>query len=532
MAYLVLDLPPGLYRNGTERQARGRWHDGNLIRFYEGTIRPIGGWRAKTDITLTGKGRAILGWRDNNLVVWVAVGTEQKLYAITRSGYVYDITPTGYTPGFADASAAPGYGGGPYGAGDYGSYAGGSNAVARGFGGGNYGAGVYSATPPDTASVQPATVWSLDNWGEDLIGCTADDGVIYQWAPNTSVPASALVNAPSAAAVVVSDQRIVMALGAGGVPRRVQWSDQGNNTTWTPSLTNQAGSYDLQTAGRLMLGKRWRGTVLLLTDIDAHLASYTGDVYVYGFQKIGDGCGAISAGCAASLGDFVVWMGDGAFYTYSGVIEKLTCDVSDELFGNLNFAQASKLACFINSAFSEVTWFYPSEASTEVDSYVTWNYRENHWTMGELARLSGIDRGPMTYPLLVGADGYVYEHEQGFTYQDVNGAPQKPYLESGPFEFGAMPFIAGAPPISGNGDLVIYARLLLADDRTAGDVSVTFKTKFYPDGPETSYGPYAVAQSTDVRFSGRQVRLRYDGVNSDDWRVGSPRLDVVTGGRR
>ena len=79
---------------------------------------------------------------------------------------------------------------------------------------------------------------------------------------------------------------------------------------------------------------------------------------------------------------------------------------------------------------------------------------------------------------------------------------------------------------------MIYARQLVPDDKTMGDVSVTFKTRFYPDGPETSYGPYPVSQSTDVRFSGRQLRLRYDGMNSDDWRVGSPRLDVVAGGRR
>jgi hypothetical protein len=41
---------------------------------------------------------------------------------------------------------------------------------------------------------------------------------------------------------------------------------------------------------------------------------------------------------------------------------------------------------------------------------------------------------------------------------------------------------------------------------------------------------HSVSQSTEVRFSGRQLWLRYDGVNSDDWRVGSPRLDVVSGG--
>jgi len=515
MPYLSLAFPPGLYKNGTLYQAKGRWYDANLVRFYEGTIRPIGGWRAKTSNTLTGKGRAIITWKDNALVAWTAVGTEQKLYAVTRSGYLYDITPAGYTVGYADAVVATGYGGGSYGFGNYGqAFQSDTPPLARGYGGGGYGAGIYSAPPPDTASIQDATVWSLDNWGEDLLGVTAEDGKIYQWTLNTNAPAAALANAPTATAIVVTDQRVLMALGAAGNPRAVAWSDQENNTTWTPSATNQAGSFNLQTAGKLLLGKRFRGATVLLTDLDCWVATYTGDVFVYSFVKAGSSCGAISRNAAASLDQFVVWMGESGFWTYNGYVQKVPCEVSDYLFANLNASQASKVSCFVNSAFAEVTWFYPSATSTEIDSYVTWNYRENHWTLGALARLSGADRGAMLYPLLVGADGYVYEHEAGFDY---GGAA--PYLESGPFELGL-------------GDAVIYARQLLPDENTQGDVTATFKTRFYPNGPESAYGPYALAALTDVRFSGRQARLRYDGAMKDDWRVGTPRLDIVAGGRR
>src|SRR5579864_6727000 len=94
MPYLPLAFPPGLYKNGTLYEAKGRWYNANLVRFYEGTIRPIGGWRAKTGNTVIGKGRAIITWKDNSLVAWTAVGTEQKLYALTRSGYLYDIRRT------------------------------------------------------------------------------------------------------------------------------------------------------------------------------------------------------------------------------------------------------------------------------------------------------------------------------------------------------------------------------------------------------------------------------------------------------
>ena len=47
MALIPIQLPPGVYRNGTELQSAGRWFDANLVRWFENTIRPIGGWRKR-----------------------------------------------------------------------------------------------------------------------------------------------------------------------------------------------------------------------------------------------------------------------------------------------------------------------------------------------------------------------------------------------------------------------------------------------------------------------------------------------------
>ena len=44
MALVPLKIPAGIYRNGTEYQAMGRWYDSNLVRWFEGTLRPVGGW--------------------------------------------------------------------------------------------------------------------------------------------------------------------------------------------------------------------------------------------------------------------------------------------------------------------------------------------------------------------------------------------------------------------------------------------------------------------------------------------------------
>ena len=44
MALVELRLPAGVARNGTEYQNKGRWIDAQLVRWFEGTMRPVGGW--------------------------------------------------------------------------------------------------------------------------------------------------------------------------------------------------------------------------------------------------------------------------------------------------------------------------------------------------------------------------------------------------------------------------------------------------------------------------------------------------------
>jgi hypothetical protein len=44
MPYVPVALPPGVLRNGTLYQAKGRWYGANLVRWREGAMQPIGGW--------------------------------------------------------------------------------------------------------------------------------------------------------------------------------------------------------------------------------------------------------------------------------------------------------------------------------------------------------------------------------------------------------------------------------------------------------------------------------------------------------
>jgi hypothetical protein len=73
---------------------------------------------------------------------------------------------------------------------------------------------------------------------------------------------------------------------------------------------------------------------------------------------------------------------------------------------------------------------------------------------------------------------------------------------------------------------------IVPDEATAGDVTVTLKTRLYPNATETSHGPFTMANPTSVRLQGRQVRMRVDAARLADWRVGIMRLDATAGSRR
>lgn len=504
MPLASLKMPPGLFRAGTEYQSAGRYYDADRVRWYAGTIQPMRGWRERGDTALTGAPRAALAWRANDGTPWLGVGTHSHLFSVEAGITVDDITPAGFTAGRADAAAAVGYGAGPYGAEEYGT----------------------PRTESTTTGILPATVWSLDTWGEFLVGVSPDDGVIYEWTLPPAATALAVANAPTAKAVVVSEERIMFALAAGGDLRRVDWSDQEDNTTWAPVATNQAGSFTLSTPGQIITGRRSRSGVLILTDVDAWVAQYQGPPFVYGFSRAGSECGIVGAGAIASTGSFNVWMGRSGFWLFDGYVKPLPCDIHDAVFGDLNYTQISKVVAVPQRAFGEIWFHYPSESSNENDRAVVWNYRENTWTRAIFPRTCGDDSGVFDLPVLVSPEGVITEHEVGWSYQDIDLVDPEGTVDYG------LPWVEGGPIEIGLGDQTMMARKLYPDEATQGGVQATFYTRFYPNGPEFTYGPYNMSTPTNIRFNARQVRVRYTGSAPGDWRIGNMRLEGVAGSSR
>ena len=408
-------------------------------------------------------------------------------------------------------------------------------------------------------------------------------------------------------------------------------SDKENNTVWTPAATNEAGDIDLQTTGQIMQGLKTRGQTLIITDSDAFAAKYIGPPYVYGFDRVGTSCGAVSRMSAVDTDMGAFWMGQKGFFTFDGnSIKELSCEVHDYVFDDINVNQQSKIWGFSNAEFSEVWWFYPSAGSLEIDRYVALDLLENHWLIGDLSRTGGVPRGvfrtplmggeraeTITYDVTVADDGgnkyflsgysgsaptislkkgntYIFDqsdatnsthpiqfsttsdgtHGGGSAYSSgvtsvgtagsagsyvqivvSDSTPSTLYYycvnhsgmggtanviepvviynhEQGlNYDSGSV-FCETGPVSIGNGDNIMYVTSVIPDEKTQGDVNMTFKTRYHPNDTETSHGPFAPANPTDARFSGRQIRMRVDGTNATNWRVGTMRLETRTGGTR
>lgn len=499
-----LTLPPGVRFSGTDLQAKGRWTSANFIRWVEGVMRPVGKWVRISQDPLIGRISEVVAHRDASNRGWLIVGTSQKIYAILQDDPV-DITPDGFIPGRETSIQGVGFGAGPYGKEDYGT-----------------------PRSSSTSLVLSTSHWSIDSWGSLVMATSLSDGRVFVWDPGTlTAPADAKMepvpNAPEDnRSLIVTHERHLMLLGAGGNPRLIQWSSRENYTDWTPTPLNLAGDLLLETSGDLMAGMKVRDEVLVMSEVDIFAIRYSGQPYGYGRELVGSNCGMIGPKAAAVSTDFVAWMGRGGFYTYAGQVVPLDCDVWDYVFRDLNYDQRYSVTAGHNSQYNEMWWFFPTGAGSTNTRYVIWNYRENWWSVGELGRSAWQEKGIRDFPVASGEDGLLYEHERDLDAPGVESRP-KPFIESSPFE------------VQGGGQTMAITQLMPDRDSEGLDrLKFFFKTRYTPLQDEYVYGPFKPDLSGYIptRFSGRGVSLRVESDDDKDWRLGVLRADIKPGGKR
>ena len=405
-----------------------------------------------------------------------------------------------------------------------------------GFGAGGFGVGTTQPSVPGTAIT--ATDWTLDNFGQDLIACPAG-GAIYYWDPSGQLQNAQIVggNGPlvNSGIFVAMPERQVIAYGSSFTlspdPMLVRWSDIEDFTQWVATPTNQAGSYRIPTGSKIVAGIQGPQQGLLWTDLDLWAMQYIGPPFVYGFNKIGSNCGAISRHCTGQLNGAIYWMSQKQFFMSMGSgPQTIPCPVWDVIFQNINTSYLYKVTCGVNSQFNEVTWYYPSASSTENDSYVKYNTVLQQWDYGSLGRTAWIDQSVLGSPIGAGSDNYLYQHEVG--NDAANGTQTTAMLSS--FQTGYFQL--------NEADNLIFIDQIWPDMKWGtysgnpnATVQITFYVTNYPGDTPVAYGPYTMTQATEYISVRIRARLMAFNISSSDvgtfWRLGAIRYRYQIDGR-
>ena len=424
-----------------------------------------------------------------------------------------------------------------------------------------WGAGAWGAGPWGEGDVTnvPIRLWSQSNFGENLIFAYRGGPICYWYASTgTSVRGVLLENEVGASDVptVVNDvfvsdtSRFVFAFGCSELgsstldPMLVRWSNQEDPLMWTPAATNQAGSLRLSHGSEIITALQSRQEILVWTDSTLYSLQYLGAPEVWGSQLLGDNLSIASPNAVAFAGGVSYWMGVDKFYKYDGTVATLNCDLRKFVFNDINTLQRGQFFASTNEGFNEVWWFYCTADSDTIDRYVVYNYLENIWYYGSMARTAWLDSGLRSYPLAATYSYNLVNHEYG--NDDAETASTEAiysYILSAEFDLDdghQFNFIWRVlPDVTFNGssaEAPAITMTLLPLKNSGSGYNNPLSVGGSPDATITRSAVIPVEQFTGqvfTRVRGRQMAMK---VESDAlgvaWQLGAPRLDMRPDGRR
>ena len=614
MPLTQLNFQPGLDTENTPTGAESRWVDCDKIRFRKGLPQKIGGWTKFSTDYYVGVGRALEQWFSINGSRYEALGTDRKVY-VYQSGDNQDITPIRSTDSLVNAisttntsnvvtitdtshgalkgdfvtlsSVSTDVGGIPAATlnaeyeilsiSNANAYTIESSATANanagptatctatyqlnigpsiqtfgyGWGASTWGASTWGTPRSTTTVILDARLWSINNWGEDLI-ITQKDGATYEWdlsAGMSSNRATVVANAPatSTLSLVSTETRHVVCMGTETEigdsttfdKMFIRWSDQENYNQWTPNVTNSAGSQRIAGGSEIRCARPAKGTILVWTDTTMQSMSFIGPPFIFGFRQLGNDCGAVGLNSAIVIDDIAYWMSDGQFFRYAGSVQEIPCPILNHVFDNINKVQYPQVYAAQNSNFSEVIWYYCSSSADQNDRYVIYNYLENSWYFGTMNRSTYQDNGVELNPL---ATEY-FPTSNLSTISTINGLTQGRTViyaqESGVNADGAaLPaFIQSGDGDIADGETFSFINKIIPDfQNQTGNTVITLSVKDYPNDSATVGETLTVNNTTrfvNTRIRGRQSNIKIQNDNiGDNWRFGTLRINIKQDGKR
>jgi len=424
-----------------------------------------------------------------------------------------------------------------------------------------YGAGTWGESTWGNGGTSSVTLrlWSQSNFGEDLV-FGPRGGAPYYWdATNGVTTRGVLLSSLGSASdvptkqnfILISDiNRFVLCFGANIIgtstqdPMLIRWSDQESAVDWTPSSTNQAGSLRLSRGSEIITGKQFRQAITVWTDSSLYNLQYLGGQAVWGAQLVGENISIASPRAVTYANGVFYWMGTDKFYMYDGRTQPLTCDLLRHVFSDFNTIQADQVFAGTNEEYHEIWWFYCSDGSTTIDSYVIYNYQDKIWYYGTLARTAWLDSGLRNFPVAATYTYNLVNHEEGIDDNETaTTAAINAYITSSEFDLDdghkfnfvwrVMPDMTfeGSTADSPSAVMTLYPLQNSGSgyndpDSVGGDSSGTITRS-------ATLPVEAYTGQLNTRVRGRQLAVKIESTASGvQWQLGTPRIDMRPDGRR
>jgi len=429
--------------------------------------------------------------------------------------------------------------------------------ATNGWGGGEWGGGVWGTGLTTETNIR---LWSQANFGEDLI-TNYRGGPLFYWdganpLTTRAILLSSRVNSLSVPAVankvLVSDiSRFVFCLGTTAYldttntldPLLVRWSHQDDAGDWAPSEINVAGSLKLSRGGEIITGIQARQEILVWTDAALYALQLLG-LEGWGAQIVGENVSICGPNAVSYANGIAFWMGKDKFYTYDGNVKPLPCTLHRHVFEDFEISQSQQVTSGTNEEFNEIWWFYPSTESTANDLYVVYNYLENIWYHGTMARTAWENSGIRSYPLAATYTKNLVDHEIGVDDNETTTTTaitasitsSEFDLQDGhqfAFVWRMLPDITFQGSTQGSPSVDITLNPL--DSSGSGYNTPTSEggsnTGTIVQGTTVTVEPYTTHINTRLR--GRQMSMKVESTNLGvKWQLGYPRIDMRPDGRR
>jgi hypothetical protein len=322
--------------------------------------------------------------------------------------------------------------------------------------------------------------------------------------------------------------------------------------------TNTAGSFRLQDGTKIIGAVNAKETILVWTDNALYTMKFVGAPFTFAFEQVGTNCGLIGKNAAVEIDGVAYWMSNSGFFAFDGTVKTLPCSVEDYIFDNIDTTKGQQINAGLNNLYTEVTWWYPTQGSSDNDRSVVYNYTDANkqvalgvWytnTSSTSMRTSWIDSliypNPYatkynstetgTFPTVIGQTGLgqsvFFEQDTGTDQINPDGSitTLTSFIQS--FDFSLQ---------KDQSEVFLSMRRFLPNFKTlTGTNQITIGISNWPSETTTNstYSPFTIDSSTEfvsTRARGRYGSIKIENINlGENWRFGTFQIDVQPDGRR